>query len=68
MLTSERINELANGEVVKTIAVQNFLCSLSANADMSEALANLEYDAMLYGWNEPTFEAICVGVHELYEQ
>ena len=66
MLTSERINELANGEGVKTIAVQNFLWSLNENAPMREALENLTYDTMLYGWNDATLEAISVGVIEYY--
>jgi hypothetical protein len=68
MLTNERIQELASGEGVKTIAVQNFLWSLSAHADMNEALMNLSYDSILYGWNDATFEAICVGIKELYER
>lgn len=61
-ITSERIAELAGAKGCKKIAVENFLMSMGENAQ--EALANLEYDARIYKWNEATKKAIQKGIRE----
>ena len=62
MLTKERIQKLANGKNVKTIAVENFLYSLSGNK--SNDYENMQMDARLYKWNAPTVQAISKGISE----
>lgn len=66
MLTKTRIDELAGRKGVKTIAVQNFLGTLSATAPKYEALMNLKQDARDYNWNATTVAAITTGINELY--
>lgn len=61
MLTDEQIEELANREGVRKIAVENFLTSLGG-LTKGEALANLKMDAKLYKWNSATQKAIRDGI------
>lgn len=65
MLTFERISELAKGEGVKTVAVENFLTSLDG-LSYQEAVGNCELDARSYGWNHETQAAIRIGLCEHY--
>lgn len=68
MLNSKRIQELANRSGVKKIAVENFLMSVSANASVYEALANLHCDAKSYKWNAKTVSAIRTGIEEHFQR
>ena len=49
---------------VRTIAVENFLMSLSGNRWADEM--NLSADAESYGWNTATVEAIRKGIADYY--
>lgn len=66
MLTQERIEELSNQKGVRKNAVLNFLCSVDANENKSEALANLKMDKDLYKWNLQTVRAIRKGIDEYF--
>ena len=63
MLTPDRIIELAQGEGVKTLAVENFLSTLG-DLTYQEAVANCELDARSYGWSRETSAAIRTGLCE----
>ena len=67
MLSAQRIVELASLPNVKGIAVGNFLNTLD-DLSYSQSMANLSYDAMLYDWNDETFDAIFVGIKEHFER
>lgn len=66
MLTQERIEELANQQGVRRVAVLNFLFSLDPNGKKSEALMNLDMDKRMYRWNVSTVRAIRKGINEFY--
>lgn len=51
-------------QIVKRSAVENFLGTL-AGLTRDEAIANMELDARLYGWNEATRAAILDGIEEI---
>ena len=57
-----KIEQLANKTGVKTIAVQNFLMSVSSNGSVGNALSNLDMDTGLYKWNARTRNAIQKGI------
>jgi len=63
MLTPDRIIELAQGEGVKAIAVENFLSTLG-DLTHQEAVANCELDARSYRWSQETSAAIRIGLCE----
>ena len=60
MLTNKDIQKLASAKNVKTIAVENFLYSLSGNK--SNDYENMQMDARLYKWNAATVSAISKGI------
>lgn len=60
-LPADRIEKLASKPDVKRIACENFLGTLDG-CTKSEALANLNLDAKLYGWNAATVSAIEEGI------
>jgi hypothetical protein len=66
MLTTERINHLANGKNVRRIAVESFLGTLSG-LNRRQAEANLAMDAKLYRWNRETVSAIQEGIVERFK-
>ena len=63
-LTEEEITKLSSRPWVRKIAVENFLTSMSWGDGMSpsDAYANLELDALAYGWNAATRAAIRKGI------
>jgi hypothetical protein len=65
-LSAARIADLASREGVDLAAVENFLGTLDG-LTQSEALANLELDAVAYGWNTATGRAIQQGIMEAME-
>lgn len=67
MLTAQRIEELSQRQGARKIAVENFLSTLHG-LTMTEAMMNLELDARLYGWKEPTISAISRGIGEFFNQ
>ena len=68
MITGLQINKLANkNKSIKSVAVENFLLSISNNNSESEALQNLYRDGRLYKWNNPTIEAIKKGIEIHYK-
>lgn len=62
-LPFERIEALASMEGVDRRSVENFLLSLPG-LTQAEALANLEHDTLLYGWDTATGRAIQQGIME----
>jgi len=62
-LPFERIEALSSMDGVDRRAVENFLLSLPG-LTQAEALANLEHDTRLYGWDTATGRAIQQGVME----
>jgi len=62
-LTFDRIRELAVGEGVRKIAVENFLGTLAGSTE-DEALSNLVLDAKSYRWNAVTVRTIQAGIRE----
>lgn len=65
MLTPTRISELAKKPRVKSLAVSNFLSTLSGMT-LQEALGNLELDARSYKWSHETRNAIHTGIMEFF--
>ncbi len=65
MLTATRIEKLAKGKNVKTVAVENFLGTLG-DMTYQEALSNVEMDARSYRWSRETVAAIRKGLTEHY--
>lgn len=61
MLTQEQIVKLASRRNVKSIAVLNFLGTLSGMSS-TDAYANLQQDARMYRWNAATVKAISDGI------
>ena len=59
-LTRDEISKLAAREGVRPIAVENFLGTMGTDA--SNARANLQLDARLYGWKTATVKAIRDGI------
>lgn len=59
-LTGKEIEEFANRNGAKKIAVENFLMSMGA--DLTIAMGNLGIDAKQYGWNQDTINAIVEGM------
>lgn len=62
-LPFDRIEALASMNGVDRRAVENFLGSLPG-LTQAAALANLEHDTRLYGWNTATGRAIQQGIME----
>ena len=60
-LTAEQIEKLASRKGVKRIPVENFLGSLDGS-NFLDALANLNMDSRLYGWNAATIKALQDGI------
>ena len=46
----------------RRIAVENFLFSVGANGNESNATANLKLDTRLYNWKADTVKAISEGI------
>jgi len=46
----------------KLVAVENFLMTVGQNQNKYYALANLDKDRLLYGWNSDTVRAIRKGI------
>lgn len=65
MLTATRIEKLAKGKNVKTVAVENFLGTLGTMTHQ-DALMNLDADARSYRWSRETVAAIRKGLLEHY--
>lgn len=63
MITATRIEKLAKGKNVKTVAVQNFLGTLG-DMTYQEAIANVEMDARSYRWSRETVAALRKGISE----
>ena len=63
MLTASRIEKLAKGKNVKTMAVENFLGTLGSMS-YQDAIANVECDARSYRWSRETVAAIRKGLTE----
>lgn len=62
-LTAKEIEEIvASRPKARRLAVESFLMTVHHCESMMVALANLEQDARLYGWDFPTIEAICLGI------
>lgn len=66
MLSLNRILQLANKTRVNSIAVKNFLYTISCNRDKQMAILNMELDARLYQWNYETKNAIRQGIVEFF--
>lgn len=64
MLSHARIAALAAREGVDRLTVENFLGTLGS-LTQAEALANLELDAVTYGWSTATGRAIQQGIMEV---
>lgn len=62
-LPLSRVVELSQRDGVDEEAAANFLATMDG-LTQSEALANLERDALLYGWNTATGRAIQQGIME----
>lgn len=62
-----RIMELSSWEGAKTIAVENFLSTLSGMTQ-DEAIGNLVLDAKSYRWNTITVRAIEQGIREFFRR
>ena len=62
-LSAARIADLSSRPGVDRAAVANFLGTLD-DLTQSEALANLELDAVAYGWSTATGRAIQQGIME----
>lgn len=61
-LTIQEINDLVNRPGVKSVAVENFLLTVTENKSIVAALLNLEKDRRLYRWNEETVNVIQEGI------
>ena len=66
-LTAEEIEKLAMRKGVKKIAVENFLVTMTNNANERDAWMNLEMDARLYKWNVKTVRAIGDGIQLAFQ-
>ena len=66
-LTAEEIEKLAMRKGVKRIAVENFLMTVTNNANERNARMNLEMDARLYKWNAKTVRAIGEGIQLAFQ-
>ena len=66
-LTAEEIEKLAMRKGVKKIAVENFLMTVTNNANERDAWMNLEMDARLYKWNVKTVRAIGDGIQLAFQ-
>jgi hypothetical protein len=66
-LTIDEINKYASRKGVKRIAVENFLGSLGLAGSMRGELINMQSDAVLYGWNSATQNAITAGIKKAYK-
>jgi len=62
-LPAARIAALSSREGADRTTVENFLGTLDG-LTQAEALANLELDAVSYGWNTATGRAIQQGIME----
>jgi len=62
-LSLDRAAELSSRPGVDTDAAFNFLATLDG-LTQGQALANLELDAVAYGWNAATGRAIQQGIME----
>ena len=62
-LTGKEIEKLAMRKGVKKVAVENFLMTVTNNANERNARMNLNMDAQLYKWNAKTINAISVGIN-----
>lgn len=60
-LTNEEISKFTSRAGVKSIAVSNFLASMSS-MEAFEARMNLKADAASYKWNAATVKAISDGI------
>lgn len=65
---ADRIEDLASGENVNRIAVENFLGTVSDDIDYQGATMNLYQDARAYNWNVETQVAIRLGLLEALPQ
>jgi len=62
-LPLSRVVELSRRDGVDEEAASNFLATMDG-LTQAEALANLERDTLLYGWNTATGRAIQQGIME----
>lgn len=60
-MDTKLVEMLAARKGVKRVAVENFLYTMDGLTHQ-EAIANMELDARLYGWNAATKRAICDGI------
>ena len=67
-LTGKEIEKLAMRKGVKKIVVENFLMTVTNNANERDAWLNLEMDAQLYKWNVKTVRAIGEGIQLAFYQ
>jgi hypothetical protein len=65
MVTLNRIQELANQEGVRKVAIENFLGTLGDMTE-NEAMANLVQDAKVFRWNTLTIRVIQQGIRESF--
>lgn len=51
---------------IKKVAVENFLMSMDASLPKRANIDNAVRDALLYGWNIRTLDAIVTGIEQKY--
>lgn len=61
-LTGAEIEKLSSRKDVQRDAVENFLATVEANHNVTNAVHNLAKDAILYCWNEETVNAMIDGI------